>query len=241
MGKMKDVLIGAAERLASEKKISVDTAEDLIRNGEVFGDKDMKWIADYAEEKEEKEEKMVEQKIVIDVPTEKDAMIIKDALTEIIRKYGYARTVSLYEIIEKHDIDFPKVRVYVADYEHGWTREEDITYRGNDSDGWQVVLPIPETIKPQKSTEEKKHDTVKIYLLMENDPYWSSPELNGVEIDRDEAMDTVYDDAYELFKQCVREDHRPTLTQECNHYKVDDDEGDIHRDFYVVEREVEIC
>lgn len=66
MSRMKDVLIGAAERLASEKKISVDTAEDLIRNGEIFGDKDMKWIADYAAGKEEDADDPINRQSAID-------------------------------------------------------------------------------------------------------------------------------------------------------------------------------
>lgn len=184
---------------------------------------------------------MVEQKIFIDVPTEKEAKIIVDGLKKIIREYGCARTISLYEIIEKYNIDFPEVRVYIADYERGWTREEDIAYRGNNFDGWQVVLPVPEMIKPQKEHKGKKTETVKIYLLMENDLCWPSPEFRSVEIDWDEAMDKAYENAYELFTDCANDCHHPTLTHECNHYKVDDDEDDIHRDFYVIEKEVEIC
>lgn len=245
MSKMKDVLIGTAERLASEKKIDIDTAEDLIRNGEVFGDKDMKWIADYAAGKEEKKmyqyylngrKKPLGLQYVV-APTREKAIEWERRLKESIRKYGKVTVSQLYELTA----EFPNpIKPIFPDFSYGWTKEEDIHYVAN-ADGYWFNLSTPINLDKLECSKNQKPNKVKVYLAVENDPCWSSAEVLSVFPTYYDALELVYAKASFLLDTCQREKgHHPTLSYVAEAYLVDDEYDDIHRRFYVEVKEVEV-
>lgn len=161
-------------------------------------------------------------------------------LKEQIRKYGYASVAMLYELTAGGD-SLNVLKPIFADYDYGWLKEEDIDYVRN-RDGYWFNLPKPVKLPFPSASEksEKKTTKLKIYLVMENDPYWSEPELITVETCENDAKLEVYANAHRLFSRYVEDHHRPTLEHILDSYVVIDEEDDIRRSFYVVEKEVEV-
>lgn len=231
MGKMKNILICAAERYAREHTIDVDTAHDLILNSKVFGDKDLDWLAAYAAGKEEEKMKLYEDVVA---PTKEQAEEWVRELKEGIKWRGYARVAQLYELAGRN--------TSINDWEHCWTNEEDIHFiEWNGM--YRLNLPQPVSIAEmlsKKAESEKKSTKVKVYFAIENDLNWPDPEVLDAYLDRKSAVDRGYIKATVVFDECVHNHHYPTLEHIHDSYVVIDEEDDIRRSFYVVEKEVEV-
>lgn len=230
MSKMKNVLIGASERYAAEHGISAEKVQDLILSGEVFGDKDLEWIATYAAGKEEK------MKLYEDVvaATKEQAEEWAKKLKDGIKWRGYARVAQLYELAGRN--------TSTNDWNHCWTNEEDIHYiECNGMYRFNLPQPVSIAVMPYKKAErEKKSTKVKVYFAIENDPNWPDPEVLDAYLDRKSAVDRGYIKATVVFDECVHNHHYPTLEHILDSYVVVDEEDNIRRSFYVVEKEVEV-
>lgn len=74
------------------------------------------------------------------VPTEADAIYIRDTLQNEIRQYHKAKVASLYEILRR--------KTTMADFNYGWTKESDIGYyedtnRAPGENRWFIDLARP--------------------------------------------------------------------------------------------------
>lgn len=231
MGKMKNILICAAERYAREHTIDVDTAHDLILNSKVFGDKDLDWLAAYAAGKEEEKMKLYEDVVAT---TKEQAEEWAKKLKDGIKWRGYARVAQLYELAGRN--------TSTNDWNHCWTNEEDIHYiECNGMYRFNLPQPVSIAVMPYKKAEsEKKSTKVKLYLIVENSDYWPAPEVTSAKTLEKDAKQEAYISAHRLFEHCFEEGHYPTIECIDDVYIVTDKEDDIRISFYVVEREVTV-